>query len=687
MNSPKVSKLSLLLLFLFINQIAFSTISSSAGDDIIITEILYDAPTSDVTEEWFELFNPTDFDVNLTGWIVEDNYELFILSGIIPSKGYFVVARNSTAFNLLYGFEPDLDGSPLALSNSGDILTLYNNVSAEVDFVAWENYVSGWSVSAIDTTIRRINVVDTDTGVDWENSGSLGNPGDGLYDEILSDVTPPLVNIMSPETGANLTGSVEISINATDENGIARYEIYIDGVLRATQNPFLWDTRTVNNGSHTILVKCKDPANNVGEHNITVTVENNETISSSDLIKIMSYNIEYGIDPDWKDVVKEENPDIVIFVETGNWDDDSNELLNQYIDEFNAFFVDEEPYTGYTAQGIEYSTDGEAIMSRYPILETVQIPLVTLDDDSMFDVAHDFMYWKVNVTGTELYLIGSHLKAMSGADNEYRREREQEGIINYMDNLGEVPILYLGDLNSFSPDDTGTLAPEGDLGYGPLTMMLKPEDSTYGQYSSQNHIFTDVFRLLNPTEQGYTYGHQNPTFDSRIDFIIANNYLSNYLVNSTVGDTSTADTGSDHYCVDFFLDVYALQSQTDVTAPAKVLGVSAEAINSSQINLVWNPVSETDFDHYNVYRDGIYITQTINPSYSDRGLDVDTLYTYEISAVDTSSNEGIKSDSIEIRTQAEAMSSGLPLSSGVLIICLAGLTLIMFKHTKKKRRI
>jgi endonuclease/exonuclease/phosphatase family metal-dependent hydrolase len=686
MSFLRSKKLLLLIIFILSNFVIFTTNSSPSGDNIIITEVLYDAPNSDTTEEWFELFNPTDSLVDLSGWTIEDNFDSFSLSGTIPAKGYFVVAKQSAAFNALYGFDPDLGDFSLALSNSGDKLTLYNNASTEVDFVSWENYVSGWSVSAIDTTIRRINVVDTDTGVDWENSGSLGNPGDGPYDEILSDDTPPLVNILSPVSGANLTGSVEISVNATDENGIVRYEIYIDGILRATQNPFLWNTRTVSNGSHTILAKCKDPANNVGEHNITVTVENTDIISSSDLIKIMSYNIEYGIDPDWKDVVKEENPDIVIFVETGDWDDNSNELLNQYIAEFNAYFADEEPYTGYTAQGIVYSTDGEAIMSRYPILETVQIPLVTLDDDSMFDVSHDFMYWKVDVNGTELYLIGAHLKAMSGSDNEYRREREQEGIINYMDNLGEVPILYMGDLNSFSPDDTGALAPEGDLGYGPLTMMLKPEDPTYGQYSSENHIFTDVYRILNPTELGYTYGHQNPAFDSRIDFIIANDYISNYLVNSTVGDTTTADTGSDHYCVDFFLDINALQSQTDITAPAKVLGVSAEAINSSQINLVWNPSSEVDLDYYNIYRDGTYITQTINPSYSDSGLNVDTEYTYEITAVDTSGNEGIKSDSIVIRTQTETTVSDFPLSSGGLIVCLTGLALIMSKHIKKKRR-
>ena len=449
----------------------------------------------------------------------------------------------------------------------------------------------------------------------------------------------------------------------------------------------------VNNGSHTILARCKDPANNIGEHNITVTVENNDTISDSDsgLIKIMTYNIEYGSNPDWKQVVKEENPDIVIFVETGDWDDNSNLLLDQYIAEFNAYFVGEEPYTGQTAQGISYNTGGEAIMSRFPIIESVQIPIVPLDSGTLYDVTHDFMYWQVNISGTEMYLLGAHLKAMGGAENEYRRELEQEGIINYMDNLGEVPILYMGDLNSFSPDDTGALAPEGDLGYGPLTMMLKPEDPTYGQFSSQNHIFTDIFRLLNPSDPGYTYGHQNPIYESRIDFIIANDYLSDYLVISTEGDTAAADTGSDHHCVDFLLDVYALLNGTDITAPAKVLGVNGEAVSTTQINLSWNSNTYSDFDHYRIFRDGINIANTTSPLYSDIGLTLNTLYVYEISAVDTTSNEGIKSDGVAIRTLDDPVVPEFLLSSGDLIFLLVGVNALLlivvlrFRYNRKTK--
>ncbi|HDH13468.1 MAG TPA: choice-of-anchor D domain-containing protein [Nitrospirae bacterium] len=353
-------------------------------------------------------------------------------------------------------------------------------------------------------------------------------------------------------------------------------------------------------------------------------------------IKVMTYNIEAGgINPDWKQVVKEENPDVVVFVETGTWDDNNNQLLNQYVSEFNAYFVNEDPYVGSTAQNITYDTGGEAIMSRFPIISTAQLATVTLDNGSSWDPTHDFMVWQLDINGNTVYVIGSHLKCCSGATNENLRERAQEGIINYMDSLGNVSMIYAGDLNSFSPADTGALAPLGDLGYGPMTMIVDPADPTYGQYSSTVHIYTDTFRALNPTVPGYTYGHQNPQYQSRIDYIIVNQQLSDKLVSSTTGDTATANTGSDHYSVDVIINF--------VTGPAQVTGLSAIAVSTSQIDLSWNANTEPDLDYYNIYRDNVFLTQTTATSFSDTGLSSGTTYTYEVSAVDTGGNEGTKS--------------------------------------------
>ncbi|MHA1973179.1 MAG: fibronectin type III domain-containing protein, partial [Candidatus Hodarchaeales archaeon] len=617
--------------------------SNPAGTNIIITEVLYDTPGTDSDEEWLELYNPTDSAISLIGWTLTDNAGSFTLSGTVPANGYFIIARVAAGFNALYGFDPDLSGMSLYLGNTGDQLILKDNNGVEVDFVAWEGYVTGWDVSAYHTTIYRPSETDTDTVADWSDSGTTGDPGTGPYGGGGGDTTPPIVSITTPANGAMVNGTITITFEATDSSGIDNYELYIDSSLKATTTSYVWNTTLETEGSHQILAKARDTVGNWGEDTVTVTVDNIATPAGA--VKIMTFNIkESGEDPtypDWKAVVQEENADIIMFVETGTWDDNSNAKLDQYVSEFNSYFTGEDPYDGYCTQGITYSTSGEAIMSRYPVLSTNQIATVNLDNGTIYDVTHDFFDSIVNIGDYDVHIIGAHLKAIPGATNEQRREWEMEGIINYLDDLGNVPIIYLGDLNSFSPEDWGLNTLQSGLGYGPLSMIVppytNPETSVdYSQYAPVNQNYTDVFRTLNPTDLGIS----NPAYDSRIDFVWVNQLLSDKIIESTTGDTASALTGSDHLTVDVTIDFGTVN---DTTPPAQVTGLTATAVSGSQIDLTWNANSEADLSYYTIYREGLYLTTTTTNSYSDTGLSESTTYSYEVSATDTSGNEGLKS--------------------------------------------
>ena len=373
------------------------------------------------------------------------------------------------------------------------------------------------------------------------------------------DDIPPNVIISSPIEGATVSGIVSITMDTSDASGVSSYAIYIDDIQRSSTNSYSWNTTQDLDGNHTILCEATDPYNNTGSEKISVSVNNSMVIPPPKVFKVMTFNIkESGEDPeylDWKEVVKEENADIIMFLETGSWDDNSNLKLTQYINEFNAYFSNEEPYTGYCTQGISYSTDGAAIMSRYPIVSYSQITHVPLDNSTSYDVTHDFFDIEVNVYGTLINVIGSHLKAFPGSEYEQIREWEQEGIINYMDNLGSTPIIYLGDLNSFSPEDWGLNNLQSGLGYGPLSMMIHPYNNPetgydYSPYASLIHEWTDVHRNLNPSDWGITC----PGYDSSVDFIYVNQLLAAYIVNSTTGDTTHAISGSDHYTVDVYFN-------------------------------------------------------------------------------------------------------------------------------------
>lgn len=184
-----------------------NTDANPEGTNIVISEVLYDAPNSDAEEEWIELYNPTDSTILIDGWTLSDNVGDIVLTGSIDVRDHFVIARNEVGFYQLYSFNPDFTEG-FALSNTGDLLNLTDSQGNNVDFVAWENSVSGWNIEATDTTIRRKNSLDTDTVDDWEDSHSEGDPGVGIY-------PPPTITSGTSTTTSTPTTSIDTTITTT----------------------------------------------------------------------------------------------------------------------------------------------------------------------------------------------------------------------------------------------------------------------------------------------------------------------------------------------------------------------------------------------------------------------------------------------------------------------------------------
>ena len=99
-----------------------------------------------------------------------------------------------------------------------------------------------------------------------------------------ADTTAPVTSITTPANGATVSGTVGIGASASDNVGVTKLEIYIDGALKAsntsaTSLSYSWNTTTVANGSHTITSKAYDAAGNVGSSStVTVTVSNTTTV-------------------------------------------------------------------------------------------------------------------------------------------------------------------------------------------------------------------------------------------------------------------------------------------------------------------------------------------------------------------------------------------------------------------------
>ncbi|MBC8186491.1 Ig-like domain-containing protein [candidate division KSB1 bacterium] len=93
------------------------------------------------------------------------------------------------------------------------------------------------------------------------------------------DGTPPVVSISYPQENATIYGTILISVETSDDVGVIKLEIYIDGLLALTDDSppgeYTWDTTLEDDGNHTLLAKAYDEANNVGiSSTINITVAN-----------------------------------------------------------------------------------------------------------------------------------------------------------------------------------------------------------------------------------------------------------------------------------------------------------------------------------------------------------------------------------------------------------------------------
>ena len=81
------------------------------------------------------------------------------------------------------------------------------------------------------------------------------------------------------------------------------------------------------------------------------------------------------------------------------------------------------------------------------------------------------------------------------------------------------------------------------------------------------------------------------------------------------------------------------QTLLDVTPPSIPQNLVATAVSSSQINLTWSPSTDNvGVIGYEVFRDGTNITTVGSNSYSNTGLDSNTVYSYAVRARDAAGN-------------------------------------------------
>jgi PKD repeat protein len=130
-------KKGIIFLFLFL---FYPSLVKAETRVVIINEIAWMGTNVSYNDEWIELYNPTNQEINLEGWTLKatDGTPEIILTGTIPAQGYFLLERSDDES------VPEIIADQIytgALSNSGENLELRDSQNNLIDAV---NCQDGW---------------------------------------------------------------------------------------------------------------------------------------------------------------------------------------------------------------------------------------------------------------------------------------------------------------------------------------------------------------------------------------------------------------------------------------------------------------------------------------------------------------------------------------------------------------
>ena len=215
---------------------------------LVINEIMYNSPGAD--EEWIELYNNTDAEIDLENWKIVDsdaNHTPIIITAghSIAAEGFFTI---SIATDGDFPFTPDFDGTGnFGLNNGGDAVRIWNPDGILVDIVEYDDSDpwptepdgDGPSLSLIDPDSNNFLAESWDASL--EDGGSPGEP---------NFPPAPYISVLDPNGGEFIEIDTDYLITWTYGNwdGNVKIEIYKDGEtpelvgsnIPVTDESYLW---------------------------------------------------------------------------------------------------------------------------------------------------------------------------------------------------------------------------------------------------------------------------------------------------------------------------------------------------------------------------------------------------------------------------------------------------------------
>lgn len=104
-----------------------------------------------------------------------------------------------------------------------------------------------------------------------------------------TDTTPPSVVFMNPAAGAPVSGTINASVNASDDTGVASVQFMMDGAelgppVTAPPFTFSWNTTSAADGPHALGAIARDAAGNAATAVVNVAIDNAPPVLSAPAI-------------------------------------------------------------------------------------------------------------------------------------------------------------------------------------------------------------------------------------------------------------------------------------------------------------------------------------------------------------------------------------------------------------------
>lgn len=173
--------------------------------------------------------------------------------------------------------------SPVAGSTLVDAVVFDATVTDDFRLAGWDLYIDGvhvshfvWADQAIAQDIISLDLNTTAhadgahviTLAVWDTSDNRATASvEVIFQNSGSGIVPD-VAIHTPQAESTVAGIVPVQITASDDDGIARVELLVDGMSVGTRSkpPYniMWDSALWPNGNHTLVARAYDTDDNVG---------------------------------------------------------------------------------------------------------------------------------------------------------------------------------------------------------------------------------------------------------------------------------------------------------------------------------------------------------------------------------------------------------------------------------------